>query len=63
MLDTNNRDDITRAAHRMREVGGSFAAAIAQAWFVADATNRNRLIFAFDDLFERFHVPQDNDQQ
>lgn len=42
------------AAHRMIRQGGSFAAAIAEAYFAADQHNRERLLQAFGDLFERF---------
>lgn len=45
------------AAHTMEYTGGSFAAAIAQAFFHADKGNRERLLCAFGDLFERF-APQ-----
>ena len=39
------------AAKLMEQQGGSFAACIAQAFYRADAVNRERLITAFDDLF------------
>ena len=42
------------AAHRMIRQGGSFAAAIAEAYFAADKHNRERLLQAFGDLFARF---------
>jgi len=38
----------------MESYGGSFAASIAQAFFVADTCNRIRLLYAFGDMFERF---------
>ena len=34
--------------------GGSFAAAIAEAWMLADPANRARLEEAFPDLFNRY---------
>jgi hypothetical protein len=43
------------AAKLMERDGGSFAACIAQAFFRADAMNRERLLTAFDDLFVKFY--------
>jgi hypothetical protein len=40
----------------MDKIGGGFAMCIAQAYFRADQQNRERLLFAFGDLFERFHI-------
>lgn len=48
-----NDDDYIHAAHQMKR-GGSFAAAIAEAYFCADKDNRGRLRNAFPDLFRRF---------
>ena len=43
------------AAHVMRRgVGGRFAAALADAYFAADSTNKDRLLAAFRDIFDRF---------
>jgi len=39
----------------MESEGGSFARYIAQAFYVADTTNRERLLTAFDDLFCKFY--------
>lgn len=47
--------DLFKAARNMERMGGSFAASIAQAYFHADSTNRERLLSAFGDLFEKFH--------
>jgi hypothetical protein len=47
-------DALYTAAHTMRKQGGSFAAAIADAYFCADSDNRGRLLNAFGHLFERF---------
>lgn len=47
-------DLLYRAAHRMREIGGSFAAAIANAYFFADRDNTQRLLGAFGHLFEKY---------
>ena len=49
------------AAHRMRKgEGGSFAAALADAYFAADSHNTDRLVTAFRDIFDRFATPQEN---
>jgi hypothetical protein len=42
------------AARRMQAYGGSFAAAIAEAWFLADSHNRKSLEAAFAPLFARY---------
>ena len=47
-------EQLYKAAHRMREQGGSFAAAIATAYFFADRVNTQRLLAAFGHLFERY---------
>ena len=47
--------ELHRAAHLMIKQGGSFAAAIAEAYFSADKENREKLLAAFGDLFQRFH--------
>jgi hypothetical protein len=44
--------DYTQAAHKMVE-GGHFAAAIGEAYMVADSGNKRKLAVAFKDLFER----------
>lgn len=43
------------AARLMEQQGGGFAACIAQAFYRADAVNRERLLIAFDDLFYKFY--------
>ena len=43
------------AAKLMEQQGGGFAACIAQAFYRADAMNRERLLTAFDDLFVKFY--------
>lgn len=43
------------AAHLMEREGGGFASRIAQAFYAADTTNRERLLTAFDDLFCKFY--------
>lgn len=47
--------ELYKAAHNMEKYGGSFAASIAQAFFHADKDNTTRLLYAFGDLFEKFH--------
>ena len=44
-----------KAAQQMEKEGGSFAGHIAQAFYVADSTNMERLVTAFDDLFAEFY--------
>ena len=43
------------AARLMEQQGGGFAACIAQAFYRADASNRERLITAFDYLFCKYY--------
>lgn len=45
---------LIEAARRMRDSGGSFAGAIADAYGAADSTNRATLLSAFGPLFARF---------
>ena len=43
------------AANYMRTgAAGSFAAALADAYFAADSRNKDRLLAAFRDVFDRF---------
>jgi hypothetical protein len=46
-----DHDMLLNAARLMEITGGSFAGHIARAFYVADSTNRVRLLTAFDDLF------------
>jgi hypothetical protein len=46
---------LLNAAMLMQREGGSFAEHIALAFYVADSTNRERLLTAFDDLFVKFY--------
>lgn len=48
-------DDYIHAAHLMEQMGGSFAACIARAYFAADKYNRARLKAAFPDLFVSYY--------
>lgn len=45
-------DDLLQAAHNMKRYGGSFASNIAEAFFVADTSNKAILTYAFRHLFE-----------
>jgi hypothetical protein len=49
VADTNHR-----AAKAMEKWGGGFAAALAVAYFHADADNKARILAAWPDLFERY---------
>lgn len=42
------------AAHEMQRTGGSFASHLADAYFHADSNNKERILTAFMDLFEKF---------
>ena len=44
-----------KAAQQMEKEGGSFAKHIAQAFYVADSTNMEALVRAFDDLFAEYY--------
>ncbi len=55
--------DYYQAAMTMRRSGGSFAAAIAEAYFYADSVNSAILVQAFADLFQRFASVQTNPGQ
>ena len=46
--------ELYRAAHMMKREGGHFTAAIAEAFFVADATNKRILVNAFGHIFEKY---------
>lgn len=47
-------EQLHAAAHEMQQVGGTFAYHIAAAYFYADSNNRERILTAFMDLFERY---------
>lgn len=53
-INTNTRDEYLPAAELMQRMGGSFASAIADAFFVADSHNAVRLLIAFPELFTRY---------
>ena len=48
-------DQLYAAARLMEREGGSFAGHIARAFYVADSTNKVRLLTAFDELFCKFY--------
>lgn len=48
-------DMLWHAAKLMEKEGGSFAGHIARAFYVADSTNRETLLTAFDALFCKFY--------
>ena len=50
-----DHDMLLNAALLMESEGGSFAGHIARAFYVADTTNREKLLSAFDDLFVNFY--------
>lgn len=44
-----------KAAQQMEKEGGSFAGHIARAFYVADSTNMETLVRAFDSLFSEYY--------
>lgn len=50
-----DRDDALKAARVMEDMGGSFAAHLARAFYVADGHNAPRLIAAFPEIFEKYY--------
>ena len=50
-----DHDMLLRAARMMEGEGGSFAGHIARAFYVADLSNREKLLSAFDELFVQFY--------
>ena len=57
-----DHDMLLSAARLMESQGGSFAGHIARAFYVADSTNREKLLSAFDDLFVRYYKQHRLDQ-
>jgi hypothetical protein len=57
-----DHDMLLSAALLMESEGGSFAGHIARAFYVADTTNREKLLSAFDDLFVKFYQRHRIDQ-
>ena len=49
-----NEDLTLKAAILMKQIGGSFAAAIGTAWIVGDNTNKPRVYAAFPELFAKY---------
>ena len=50
-----DHDMLLSAARMMESEGGSFAGHIARAFYVADLSNREKLLSAFDELFVQFY--------
>ena len=50
-----DHDMLLNAARLMEKEGGSFAGHIARAFYVADSTNMEALVRAFDDLFAEYY--------
>jgi hypothetical protein len=50
-----DHDMLLQAARCMEREGGSFAGHIARAFYVADSTNAEALLNAFDGLFCKFY--------
>ena len=44
-------DELMQAAYNMERTGGHFAAALAKAFYVADSSNRRRILEAFGYMF------------
>jgi len=57
-----DHDMLLKAARLMEREGGSFAGHIARAFYVADSTNRQTLVSAFDNLFNEFYRKHRRDQ-
>jgi hypothetical protein len=57
-----DHDMLLNAALLMEREGGSFAGHIARAFYVADSTNRERLLTAFDGLFVKFYLQYRREQ-
>jgi hypothetical protein len=53
-----SQNELNAAADEMRKIGGSFACAIAGAFFLADYGNQAILLDAFGHLFEKF-IPKE----
>ena len=56
-------DKLLTAALEMERIGGSFAAAIAKAYILGDSHNKQRVVAAFPELFERYggeELPRDS---
>jgi hypothetical protein len=60
LLQIKQSEAFRRSANRMeRANAGSFATAIAQAYYYADSNNAKRLEESFSDLFQRFMSPEE----
>jgi len=52
-----------QAANTMFGYGGGFASSLAEAFFKADASNRRKILEAFDELFMRYHRWNEEDNK
>lgn len=52
--------DLEGAVKVMERLGGGFASSIAAAWHKADSKNRSRLEATFADLFQKYHLMNQN---
>lgn len=57
-----DHDMLLKAARLMEKEGGHFAGHIARAFYVADSTNQQALVSAFDNLFNEFYRKHRRDQ-
>ena len=51
------------SAKTMFAYGGGFAGCLAESFFKADSTNREKLLVAFNDLFMRYHRWNEEDNK
>lgn len=49
-----------QAFHLMADMGGGFASRLADAWFYADSTNREKIEAAFEGLIKRYATMAEN---
>jgi len=55
VYDVEEKNPVTHEVYmKMRLYGGSFAAALAEAWLLADDDNRAKLEYAFSELFAKY---------
>ena len=57
-----DHDMLLAAARLMESEGGSFAGHIARAFYVADLTNKRKLLRGWSELFEEFYRKHRRDQ-
>jgi hypothetical protein len=61
-MNTLTLDQADKAARLMQRNYGSFAYALSCAYFAADSNNRETLLTAFQDLFQRVYSQHQADQ-